>query len=157
MSKGFRIFNRGGNAHTTNEWDRINAAIMDGDGKRNMTSKDVSHFEELVEEHDSSQFSDEAIARTSSPALLERNGGTHWKPLDEYKPTCSYMPTWTMEDPGEDKDNLYWPYIPNDKELLEEILRDRKGAKQMIKEHKKTVGWEIQEDSKKHYHRKEGF
>lgn len=155
MSKGFRVFNKGNN-QPSNEWDRINAAIMGGDGKRQMTTRDVSRFEELAQEHDSRQFTDEAIRATTHKRILESNGGTHWKPLEEYKPTCSYMPTWNMEDPGDQK-SLYWPYIPNDDELMTEILRDRKGAKQMIGEHKKSVGWEINEDSKNRFHRKEGF
>jgi hypothetical protein len=155
MSKGFRIFDKN-NPKAMSEWDKINSAIMGGGGKRKMTSQDVERFEEMVVEHNSSNFSDEATARHTPKHILEANGGMHWKPLEEYKPICSSHPTWSVDDPG-DKKSLYWPYIPNDDELMEEILRDRPGAKSMIKEHKKTVGWEITEDSKKHYHRKEGF
>jgi len=113
MSKGFRIFDNK-NPQAMSEWDKINSAIMGGGGKRNMTSKDVNRFEEIVTEHDSSQFSDEATARHTPKHILEANGGTHWKQLEEYKPICSSHPTWSIDD-------------------------------------------DITEDSKKHYHRKEGF
>jgi hypothetical protein len=112
------------NPKAMSEWDKINSAIMGGGGKRKMTSQDVERFEEIVVEHNSSNFSDEATARHTPKHILEANGGTHWKPLEEYKPICSSHPTWSVDDPG-DKKSLYWPYIPNDDELMEEILRDR--------------------------------
>lgn len=147
-NKKFRIFDKK-NPKALSEWERINAAIMDDGGKRKMTTQDVDRFVEIVPEHNSNRFSDETI-------IAENGGQQHWKPLGEYKPTCSYMPTWTMDDPG-DKKSLYWPYIPNDDELMEEIYRDRPGARKLVAEHKKTAGWEVRQQSEKQYQRKEGF
>ncbi len=155
MRKKFRVFDKK-NQRAMSEWDRINAAIMSSDGKRQLTSKDVEVFEDIVEEHDSSLFTDERMIASTPKRILTENGGTHWTPLGEYTPICSSHPKWSMDDPG-DKDSLYYPYIPNDAELMEEIYRDRKGAKKLVTEHQKAMGWNISRDLGSRYNRREGF
>lgn len=145
MGKGYRVFNND-HAKSMSEWEKINQAIVGSDNKRKIETKDIQKLEEVVPEHNQERYTDESLAKDN----------LHWSKLGEYQVIDKGIHKWKIDEGG-DRNSIYWPYIPNDAELMEEIYRDRPGARKMVNEHKKIMGHDISEEVSKQYHRREGF